>query len=123
MKINEAAFFAYPVTDLARARKFYEGILGLKHTGEPTTVPWIEYDLGNATLGLGSYEGWVPSLDGAMLALEVDDFEKSVSALREAGVPFHLDSMETPICHFAIVRDPDDNAVMIHKRKPGHPNP
>ena len=120
IKVNEAAFFAYPITDMPRARKFYEDILGLKHTGEPTTVPWIEYDLGNATLGLGTYEGWVPSRDGAMLSLEVDDFEKSISELRQAGVPFHLDPMETPVCHFAIIRDPDGNAVMIHKRKPGN---
>jgi catechol 2,3-dioxygenase-like lactoylglutathione lyase family enzyme len=27
---KEIAFVAYPVTDIARARKFYEGILGLK---------------------------------------------------------------------------------------------
>ena len=120
IKIQSIAFTSYPVTDLARARAFYEGILGLKHTGEPTTVPWIEYDLGNATLGLGCYEGWKPSSDGAMMAFEVDDFEKSISELKQAGVPVHFDSTETPICHFAIVRDPDDNAVMIHKRKPGH---
>jgi predicted enzyme related to lactoylglutathione lyase len=121
MKIIEASFFAYPVTDMARARKFYEDILGLKHTGEPTTVPWIEYDLGNTTLGLGAYgEGWKPSKDGAMLALEVDDFEKSVAELKQAGVPVSFDPMETPICHFAIIRDPDGNAVMIHKRKPGN---
>ena len=56
MKILEASFFGYPVTDMARARKFYEGILGLKPTKEPTTVPWIEYELGNATLGLGAYD-------------------------------------------------------------------
>jgi predicted enzyme related to lactoylglutathione lyase len=120
IKVNEAAFFAYPVTDMTRARKFYEGLLGLKPTAEPTTVPWIEYELGNATLGLGNYPGWTPSRDGAMIAFEVDDFEESISELKQAGVPVHYDSTETPICHFAIIRDPDDNAVMIHKRKPGN---
>jgi predicted enzyme related to lactoylglutathione lyase len=120
IKVNEASFFGYPVTDLARARKFYEGLLGLKPTDEPTTVPWIEYDLGNATFALGCYEGWKTSADGAMVAFEVDDFEKSVAELKQAGVPVTFDPMETPICHFAIVRDPDGNAVMIHKRKPGN---
>jgi predicted enzyme related to lactoylglutathione lyase len=120
MKIIEAAFFGYPVADLARARKFYEGMLGLKPTEEPTTVPWIEYELGNATLGLGAYPGWTPSADGAMLAFEVDDFEKALAELKQAGVPVHYDATETPICNFAIVRDPDGNALMIHKRKPGH---
>jgi len=121
MKILEASFFAYPVTDMARARKFYEGILGLKVSQEPTTVPWIEYDLGNATLGLGSYgDSWVSSKDGAMVALEVDDFEKAIAELKQLNVPFSFEGMESPICHFAIVRDPDGNAVMIHKRKPGN---
>ena len=121
MKINEAAFFAYPVTDLARARKFYEGVIGLKASHEPTTVPWVEYELGNATLGLGAYgNSWVPSKDGAMLALEVDDFEKSVAELKAKAVPFHFEPTETPVCHFAIVRDPDGNGLMIHKRKPGN---
>jgi predicted enzyme related to lactoylglutathione lyase len=120
MKILEAAFFAYPVKDMARARAFYEGTLGLTPTAEPTTVPWIEYELGNATLGLGSYDGFTPSPDGAMLAFEVDDFEKALSELKQAGVPVHYDATETPICHFAIVRDPDGNGLMIHQRKPGH---
>jgi predicted enzyme related to lactoylglutathione lyase len=120
MKILEASFFAYPVKDMARARKFYEGILGLKATQEPTTVPWIEYDLGNATLGLGNYDGWTPSKDGAMVALEVDDFEKAIEELKQQNIPFSFEGMETPICHFAIVRDPDGNGVMIHKRKSGN---
>jgi predicted enzyme related to lactoylglutathione lyase len=120
LKVNEAAFFAYPVTDMDRARKFYEGVLDLKVSQEPGPVKWIEYDLGNATLGLGQYDGWNPSKDGAMIAFEVEDFDAAIAKLREKGVPFHYDAIETPVCHFAIVRDPDENAVMIHKRKPGH---
>ena len=120
IKVNEASFFGYPVTDLARARKFYEGVLGLKITQEPSTVPWAEYELGNVTLGLGCYDGWKTSPDGAMLALEVDDFDATITQLRELAVPFHFEPLETPVCHMAIIRDPEGNAVMIHKRKPGH---
>jgi predicted enzyme related to lactoylglutathione lyase len=121
LTVKEASFFAYPVTDMARARAFYEGVLGLKVSMEPTTVPWMEFDLGNTTLGLGSYgDGWKPSADGAMIALEVEDFDKSLSELKAQNIPFSMDGMETPVCHFAIVRDPDGNAVMIHHRKPGN---
>ena len=38
LKVTEIAFSCYPVKDMARARKFYEGVLGLKPTmvfGEP----------------------------------------------------------------------------------------
>jgi predicted enzyme related to lactoylglutathione lyase len=121
LHVKEASFFAYPVTDMARARAFYEGVLGLKVSQEPGVVPWMEFDLGNTTLGLGAYgDGWKPSPDGAMLALEVDDFDQSVAELKAQNIPFSLDGMETPVCHFAIVRDPDGNGVMIHQRKPGH---
>jgi predicted enzyme related to lactoylglutathione lyase len=121
MKVLEASFFGYPVTDMARARKFYEGVLGLKCSLESKNVPWVEYDLGNATLGLGAYgERWKSSPDGAMLALEVEDFEQAMADLRAADVSLPLDATESPVCHFAIVRDPDGNALMIHKRKPGN---
>ena len=30
LKVTEIAFTCYPVTDMARARKFYEGVPGLK---------------------------------------------------------------------------------------------
>ena len=121
LHVKEASFFGYPVTDMARARAFYADVLGLKVSQEATTVPWMEFDLGNATLGLGSYgDGWKPSPDGALLALEVDDFDKSIAELKAKNIPFSFEGMETPVCHFAIVRDPDGNAVMIHQRKPGH---
>ena len=119
IKVNEASFFGYPSTDLARSRAFYEGVLGLKVSLESEKVPWLEFDLGNTTLGLGAYgDGWKPSKDGAMIALEVDDFEKALAELKAKNIPFSMDTMETPVCHFAIVRDPDNNAVMIHKRTP-----
>ncbi len=50
--------------------------------------------------------------------LEVEDFEKAVSELRDANVEFHFGPYETPVCHMAFVRDPDGNSVGIHKRKP-----
>ena len=42
--IKEIAFTAYPVTDMARARAFYEGVLGLTvetNHGDK----WVEYGL------------------------------------------------------------------------------
>ena len=52
LKVTEIAFSCYPVTDMARARKFYEGVLGLKPTyvvGEPGGMQWTEYDIANGT--------------------------------------------------------------------------
>jgi len=118
--ITEVAFSGYPVTDMARSRKFYEGVLGLKPALVSERVSWVEYELGGATFAIGAYPIWKPSPDGGMVAFEVDDFDKTIAELKKAAVVFTMEQTETPVCHIAIIRDPDDNAVMIHKRKPGH---
>ncbi len=123
MKITEIAFSTYPVTDMKRARAFYEGVLGLKATmdhdfGE--SGQWVEYDIGPGTLGLGRYEGWKPTSEGCNVGLEVDDFDAAIAKIRAAGTVFKMEPFETPVCHMAIVLDPEGNALCIHKRKPGH---
>ena len=121
IKVTEASFVGYPSTDLALSRAFYEGVLRLKVTQEPGVVPWMELEAGNVTIGIGNYgEGWKPSKDGAMIALEVEDFDAAVAELKAKNIPVTFEPKETPVCHFAIVRDPDGNAVMIHHRKPGN---
>jgi catechol 2,3-dioxygenase-like lactoylglutathione lyase family enzyme len=77
MKIVEIAFSVYPVTDLKRARAFYEGTLGLKpataYEGDGTG--WVEYEIGPSVLAIGAgSEHFKPSAHGGSVALEVEDF-------------------------------------------------
>ena len=123
MKVIEIAFSSYPVTDIPRARAFYEGVLGLKvtmNTDMGDNGHWIEYDIGPGTLGIGRYEGWKPTGDGCTVALEVENFDEAVAALRMAETPIKMGPLETPVCHMVMVSDPDGNTVCIHKRNPGH---
>jgi predicted enzyme related to lactoylglutathione lyase len=123
MKVIEIAFSCYPITDVSRARAFYEGVLGLKATmdhdmGE--SGHWVEYDIGAGTLSLGRYPGWEPTSQGCTVALEVENFDEAITKLRAAGTKFKMEPFETPVCHMALALDPDGNTVTIHKRKPGH---
>ena len=123
MKVTEIAFSCYPVTDLALARGFYEGVLGLTvtmDTGVSESGHWVEYDIGAGTLAIGSAPGWKPSPDGCSVGLEVEDFDSAVAELQAAQVPFKMGPFETPVCHMAMILDPDGNVIIIHKRKPGH---
>lgn len=119
MKVNEIAFSCYPVTDIKRARRFYEGVLGLVPTmdSESDGAHWVEYDIGAGTLAIGAAEGMVPSQDGCSVGLEVEDFATAVAELEKAGVEVHFGPIETPVCYMLFVRDPDGNSVGIHKRK------
>lgn len=123
MKVLEIAFVGYPVTDLKRARQFYEQVLGLtmaRFFGENAAgdVGWIEYDIGPSTLSIGNAApDWKSGPNGGSVALEVDDFPASIQQLEAAGHKPFFGPFETPVCHMACVFDPDGNAVTIHKRK------
>lgn len=119
MKVQEIAFSCYPVTDMERSRRFYEGLLGLTLTAnhEMEGAHWVEYDIGAGTLALGVAPGMLPSRDGCSVALEVEDFDQALAELQAAGVEIQFGPLETPVCHMVFVRDPDGNSVGIHRRK------
>lgn len=120
MKVTDIACTCYPVTDLRRARPFYEGVLGLKESRffGAEDKGFVEYDIGSNRLGIGNgAPDWKPSPGGGSVALEVDDFAAAIARIKENGCPFRLEPLETPVCHMAIVSDPDGNSVMIHRRK------
>ncbi|HKN88381.1 MAG TPA: VOC family protein [Nitrospiraceae bacterium] len=119
IRYKDIAFVAYPVIDIARARNFYEGVLGLKPNApvKSEAQPWIEYDIGSGTLGIGCSPQWLPSQDGASVALEVEDFDAAVATLRRQQVPIIIGPVEMPGCHMVTVRDPDGNKLTLHRRK------
>jgi predicted enzyme related to lactoylglutathione lyase len=120
IRFSEIAFSCYPVTDMARAREFYEGFLGLKATytvGEPGGMQWTEYDIGSGTLTIGFAPGWKPSSDGCAVALEAEDFDAAITHLKSKAVRFKMEPMPTPVCRMAAIFDPDNNVIFIHQRK------
>ena len=119
IKIQSLAFVGIPVTDMKRARAFYEGVLGLKISEQMMNGQWIEYDLGNNTLAIASVgPQWTPSDQGTGAALEVEDFDAAVKSLKDQKVPFVIEAYESPCCRMAIIHDPDGNNIVIHKLKP-----
>lgn len=119
MKITNLAFVGTPVTDMKRAREFYEGMLKLKVSEEMMGGNWVEYDLGNNTLAIASVgDQWVPSDQGTGAALEVDNFDEAIRFLKDRQVTFAVEPFESPCCRMAIIHDPDGNQIVIHKLKP-----
>jgi predicted enzyme related to lactoylglutathione lyase len=118
MKVKEIGFVAVPVTDVSTARQFYEGIIGLQPSGEFLEGQWVEYAIGAGTLAIANVGGdWHPSDQGSSAALEVEDFDGTITELKRANVKFAAEAFETPVCHMAVVQDPDGNKLIIHKLK------
>jgi len=119
MKATNIAFTGIPVTDMKRARDFYEGTLGLKPAGEYAAGVWVEYEIGDDTIAIGSVgDQWKPSSDGTSVAIEVEDFEAAMKSLKENNARFAAEGIESPVCWMAVVQDPDGNKIIIHKLKP-----
>ena len=120
LKITEIAFTCYPVTDMERARRFYENVLGLKPTmtvGEPGGMQWTEYDIGSGTLSIGcGAPDWQPRSDGCSAGLEVADFDAAIAHLRAHNVKFRMEPFPTPVCKMAFIYDTEGNLICIHKR-------
>jgi len=88
MKINNIAFVGIPVTDVPRARKFQEEVLGLGVSDEMMGGKWIEYAVGDHTLAIANIGGqWKPSDQGTGAAFEVET-TKRLSSLETKR--FHL---------------------------------
>ncbi len=121
MKITKVAFFAYGVTDMKKARAFYEGFLGLKSGTEfpaKDDAGFVEYDLpdGNS-LAIGISEEWPPSPIGACIAFEVDELTPWVAKIKEQNIPIKTGPHDFPSCGMISVRDPDGNQVCLHQKK------
>ena len=117
IQVKEFAFVFHPVTDIARARGFYEGLLGLKVGLEVEFGPgqwWIEYDVAGQALAMSNA---MPGAPVTALTLEVADLDAAIAAAKAAGAPFAFEVMEFPPCRMFAIKDPDGNQVGLHQRK------
>ena len=116
---EKVAFTMYAVADPARARDFYENILGLKvgMNGAHGDMHWIEYDLpGGGCLALTNTTGAQPSAAaGGTIALEVADLPALVGRLKSLGVAFQAEGIRGPHCQMAVCLDSEGNSLLLHQ--------
>ena len=125
LQITDIAFTLTPVTDMKKARAFYEGVLGLvpaRFIG-PDDESYVEYDVGpgKTTLALATgLPGWKPATNSTAIVFEVADLDAAVAHLKAGNITFLCETLEFPVCRMAIVTDPDGNTVTLHqcKKKP-----
>ena len=120
MIVERTDFISVPVTDMERSRAFYGETLGLELVVHGEDQGFPEYQLGeNISLylldmkNIGS-EFTAPHT--ASIAFRVPDVEEARRELEAKGVAFDGDTLDTTVCHMAFFRDPDGNALMLHRR-------
>lgn len=115
--VERTDFVSVPVTDLERSTAWYRDTLGLPQTGHGA---WPEFRLGeNLFLYLLDPTNIGQEFQGphtSAIALRVGDVAEAKQALEGKGVEFDGDVLDSGVCHMAQFRDPDGNALMLHRR-------
>ncbi len=116
--VERTDFVGVAVQDRERAVKFYGETLGLKRN-EKAHEEWPEFETGNVTILLSTPEqtGIPFSPSNTAIALRVSDVEAAMARLKDAGVEFGFEeAYDSGVCHMAFFKDPDGNALILHKR-------
>ena len=114
---KEIAFTAYAVTNMRKARRFYEGVLCLK-PARVLNSNFVEYDIGRGTISVGcAPKLWPPSRKGTVATLGVADFDGALEHLKKKKIKPALGPFDSPLCRMVGVRDPDGNMIVLHQRK------
>ena len=116
--ITGTDFFGMPTRDLEAAVAFYGETLALPRSVYMPERNYAEFETGNLTLSVldGEKMGIGHELNRIAIALHVDDVAQARATLRERGVQFHGDILDTGVCHMAFFADRDGNAIMLHHR-------
>jgi catechol 2,3-dioxygenase-like lactoylglutathione lyase family enzyme len=116
MQVEHVDFVSFLTQDIARAKHFYCEVLGLEIETEGDSD--MELRAGQVTLDIfdPSSIGQPFAASPAGLALRVADVEAARAELEAKGVVFDGDTIETSVCRQAWFKDPDGNALMLHRR-------
>jgi predicted enzyme related to lactoylglutathione lyase len=116
-------WFDIPVTDLDRARRFYDAVLGygLELHDENPDFPMAVFpvaDPGEVSIGgaLVKGPGETPGV-GATVYLAVDDVDGALSRVENAGGQIQEPAVDTPYGRIAFIIDSEGNRVGLHERE------
>jgi catechol 2,3-dioxygenase-like lactoylglutathione lyase family enzyme len=116
VQVERVDFVSFLTQDIGRAKEFYGETLGLElETEGPDDM---EFRAGQVTLDIFNAasigQPFAPSPAG--LALRVADVDAARTELEAKGVEFDGETIETSVCKQAWFKDPDGNALMLHRR-------
>lgn len=113
-----------PVTNMARARAFYEEKLGLRPK-EISPSGEVLYETDGSTLALYP-RAEPPKSDHTAISFTVPNIEREVQELRSRGVTFELYDMPNTVERDGIyqmgsekaawMKDPDGNILCLHQK-------
>jgi catechol 2,3-dioxygenase-like lactoylglutathione lyase family enzyme len=116
VNVERTDFVSVFTKDMKRAKEFYAGTLGLEIESEGEED--MEFRCGQVTLDVfdSSSIGQEFAPSPAGLALRVHDVDAVRAELEANGVEFDGETLVTGVCKMAFFKDPDGNALLLHRR-------
>ena len=116
IQVERVDFVSFLTRDIQRAKQFYAETLGLELESEGESD--MEFRCGQVTLDVfdpsSIGQAFAPSPAG--LAFRVPDVDAARAELEAKGVAFDGETITTSVCKQAWFKDPDGNALMLHRR-------
>jgi catechol 2,3-dioxygenase-like lactoylglutathione lyase family enzyme len=116
IEVQRVDFVSVLTRDIKRAKQFYAETLGLELESEGESD--LEFRCGQVTLDVfdPTSIGQEFARSPAGLALRVADVDAARAELEVKGVLFDGETITTNVCKQAWFKDPDGNALMLHRR-------
>ena len=116
IEVERVDFVSVLTRDIKRAKQFYAETIGLEIESEGESD--LEFRCGQVTLDVfdPASIGQEFALSPAGLALRVADVDAARAELEAKGVVFDGETITTSVCKQAWFKDPDGNALMLHRR-------
>jgi catechol 2,3-dioxygenase-like lactoylglutathione lyase family enzyme len=116
MDVEQVDFVSVLTQDITRAKAFYGDVLGLELESEGESD--LEFTLGQVTLDVfdpsSVGDSFAPSPAG--IAIRVPDVAAARAELESRGVEFDGEIVHTSVCDMTFFKDPDGNALILHRR-------
>jgi catechol 2,3-dioxygenase-like lactoylglutathione lyase family enzyme len=117
MQVERVDFVSFLTQDISRAKHFYSDVLGLEIETEDEGD--MEFTCGQVTLDIFDPSSVGQPFDPSYrpgMALRVADVDAARVELESKGLVFDGDTVQTNVCRMAFFKDPDGNALILHRR-------
>ncbi len=116
--ITGVDFVTVPTNDFDASVEFYGTVLGLPQVKRWGSMPAMEFQAGSLTIAVMDPTAFGQEFrpHSVPLAFQVDDVAAARDHLKEQGVPFVNEMIDSGVCHQAIFLDPAGNALDLHHR-------
>jgi len=116
--ITGVDFVTIPTNDFDASVEFYGNVLGLPQGKRWGSMPGMEFQAGSLTIAVMDPTAFGQEFrpHSVPLAFQVDDVAAARDRLKEQGVTFVNEMIDSGECHQAIFLDPAGNALDLHHR-------